>query len=289
MRWAVATRPRGTWIRSACVPVLKLASHRPILLRSLDEIRPLDRPDLTFEAADSWVMEDVYWFGVQGYEGILADLWTKLCRNATSVLEIGGNVGLYSVLGGKVAPSRYTVIEPLPELAALIRANLRRNGLNAVEVLQGAAIPDREPRVVSLNVPDEGRRAPTGAYLVDGSEIRAREAEHQLSVQGLPIASLIEDRDLIKMDAEGIEHALLKSCKSVLLERHPTVVIEVLPESTRLASLLQELASNGKYTIYVVPGYGSEQVVPVKPEIFTAELPQRFHSKDVVLTTIPIA
>src|SRR6478672_3281286 len=101
LRWGVIALPRGSFLRSACVPAVKWASARREFLAGLPEVRPLDRPDISFEATDSMVLDDVYWFGVQGYEGVLADIWIRLCADARSVLEIGANIGFYSVIGGK--------------------------------------------------------------------------------------------------------------------------------------------------------------------------------------------
>lgn len=104
------------------------------------------------------------------------------------MLEIGGNVGLFTVIGVRVAPGSYTVVEPVPLVAATLRANLARNGLTDVEVLQGAVIPDNNARDVTLNLPAEDWGMPVGAHVI---------------VPGLPIRQLAEGRDLIKIDAEG--------------------------------------------------------------------------------------
>jgi FkbM family methyltransferase len=284
MRWAVAKLPRRSLVRSACVPLLKTVSHRPGLLASLREIRPIDRRDISFGAADSWVLNDVYWFGVQGYEGILAEVWSRLCGEAAAILEIGGNVGLYSVIGGRVARGTYTVVEPIPEVAAVLRSNLQRNAIDVVRVLEGAAIPDDSARPVTLTVPNEGTAVPTGAYLASSAEIAPRESLREVQTHGFPIRELAKDCDLIKIDAEGIEHALLTAAMAILIANRPTIIVEVLPDSTRLAAVISELALRARYVINIVPAYGSDTIVPVAPQDFTAALPERFHSKDVMLT-----
>jgi FkbM family methyltransferase len=289
LRWAVATLPRRSFLRSACVPLLKIASHRRGLLASLPDIRPIDRPDISFDTSDSWVLDDVFWFGVQGYEGILAELWTDFARRATSILEIGGNVGLYSVIGGKATRGVYTVVEPIPEIAAILRSNLLRNGLSRVEVIEGAVIPSGPQHRVTLSVPKERAAVPTGAHLLADVEIASRESERQVVVPGWPVVPLVTGRDLIKIDAEGIEHALLTAAMPVLVKTRPTIIVEILPESTRLATIISRLAREAGYLINVVPEFGSEKITVVGPEDFTATLPQRYHSKDVVLTVEPIA
>lgn len=288
MRWAVATLPRKSLVRSACVPVLKAISHRPELLSSLSEVRPLDRRDISFEPTTSWVLEDVYWFGVQGYEGVLADIWADLCGRSKSVLEIGGNVGLYSVLGGKTARGTYTVVEPHPHIAAVLRSNLRRNGITRVEVLEGAAIAEPKPRTVSLNIPNEGRNAPTGAFLdanVENVEITGRHTTRKIEVKGFPIQELLAGRDLVKIDAEGIEHSLLRAAMPTIVKSRPTIIVEVLPDSTNLAQLVSELAATADYQIQVIPSYGSNDVITVRAADFSAAVPAKYNSKDVMLTS----
>ena len=164
---AVALR-RGSIPRSACVAILKHAARSRRPSEILTEIRPLDMPQIAFIATGSMVLDIVYWFGVQGYEGKVADVWESLCANSSNVLEVGGNIGLYSVIGGLVTKGSYTVVEPVPAVATALRQNLQRNKVLNVTVIEAAAIPGHDPRRVALNIPNEGRDSPVGSHLVDG-------------------------------------------------------------------------------------------------------------------------
>jgi FkbM family methyltransferase len=287
-RWGVCRFRRGGLARGLCVALLKVAerAHRGRLPARLTEIRPLDAPELSFEPTDSMVMEAVYWFGVRGYEGRVASVWVALCGAAEAVLEIGGNVGLFTTIGGRARGGRYTVVEPLPEIAAVLAANLRRNGVAGVEVLTAAAVPDDSERPVRLSVPDERRAAPVGAHLVDDVEVSGRASLRVITVPGLPFRGLIAGRDLVKIDAEGIEAELLASARADIVARRPTLMVEVLPEATRLGALLAELAREAGYVISVIPQYGDDRIVVVPPADFTSEVPRRHRSKDVVLSVI---
>jgi len=254
----------------------------------VEEIRPLDDPTISFYPVDSMVMDAVYWSGIQGYEGKVSDVWISLCRRSHSILEIGGNIGLFTVIGARVAKGAYTVVEPVPEIAAILRDNLRRNELGRVEVLEVAAVPDTLSRKVTLNIPDEGRSAPVGAHLTEGSEVAHRTSARVLTVDGVPFRSLIQARDLIKIDAEGIEFGLLSAAREYLVANRPSLVIEVLPESMLLSRFLVEIPYEVGYRFYVIPEYGSDQIVSVDPREFSAEMPLRYKSKDVVLTTVAL-
>jgi FkbM family methyltransferase len=276
---------RGSLVRSACIAFLKIVSKRIRVASSVQQVRPLDFPEVSFAATDSMVIDSIFWFGVQGYEGIMSEVWQRLCSESGSVLEIGANVGLFSVLGGRKAKGVYTVVEPLPDVARVLRGNLSRNGLRDVEVIEGAAIPSEKAATVRLNVPKEGRDAPVGAHLVIGSEVSARSSDHYIDVAGVPFVELLEGRTLVKIDAEGIEHQLLEAGRAIILRDRPTIVVEVLPESHRLAALICELALQAGYTINVVPAYGSDEIVQIAPASFTAATPAAYRSKDVVLSS----
>lgn len=281
-RWA-ACRPRGSLLRNGAHVALRAVAPGRHLSKELAEIRPADRPDLSFEPADSMVTDTLYWYGVQGYEGRLGDIWPKLCARSSDTLEVGGNIGLYTVLGGSVAAGRYTVVEPLPALCALIARNLTRNGVTGVEVTEGAAVPGADPRPVRLVVPAEAHAAPVGAHLEGQGEVARRSTDRVLEVNGLPFARLAAGRRLLKIDAEGVEADLLQSAREALAESRPVLVIEVLAESERLGALLREIALAWGVPIHVVPGYGSDQVVQVAAETFDARVPAQHRSKDILL------
>ncbi len=282
--------PRGSLPRNICVGIVRHAerANRFRLADRVSEIRPLDDRTITFQSVDFMVMDAVYWTGIQGYEGILAEVWKSLCSKSRNVLEIGGNVGLFTVIGGRVAQGSYTVLEPLPGNAAILTGNLGRNGLDHIQVIQAAAIPDATPRLIGLSVPDERRDAPVGAHLVSGTEVAGRSSVRVLTVDGHPFRTLVRGRDLIKIDAEGIESDLLLSALDLLMQSQPTLVVELLPEARNLAQTLAELARRVGYTISIIPAYGSDVIVEVAADELTSDLPSRFHSKDVVLSRAPL-
>ena len=290
LRQAVHDFPRGHPVRLAATVVLQHAARafRNHLPGRLTEIRPLDNQALSFAATDSMVMDAVYWFGIRGYEGTVPRTWAALCERSLDILEVGGNVGLFTVVGAHAARGSYTVVEPVPGNAAVLRGNLARNAMLSVEVLEAAAIPGDQPRDVTLNVPDEGRDTPVGAHLLDGVEVSGRSTQSQITVPGLPMRTLAESRDLIKIDAEGIEAALLGDIRTQLVARRPTLLIEVLPEAVQLGQMLSALAVEAGYAIHVLPEYGSDRTVEVPPASFTSAVPKAHNSKDVVLSVGPL-
>ena len=284
-RYAAAKFRRGNPARKISIGLLKgRTALSPAIPSSVTAIRPLDATQLSFAPTDSMVMEAVYWFGMRGYEGIVSEVWRNLCSRSTSVLEIGANVGFFSVLGAHERPKHYTAVEPLPNIAGILRANLHRNNLDFVEVLEGAAVPSGATGDVQISVPDEGHEAPVGSHLVSGVELAQRSQMKVLNVRAYPVIPLMVGRDLVKIDAEGIEGQLLLAARDSILKDKPTLLIEVLPEAETLGAILSEIATSAGYNIYIIPEYGSDKLVPMTPQVFSSKTPQRFNSKDVVLS-----
>jgi FkbM family methyltransferase len=284
LRRSAALLPRGSLRRKSSIYVLKrvIQAYRGQLGGVVQEIRPMDLPDVAFLPSDSMVMEAVYWFGVGGYEGRMADTWMALCRNAHSILEVGGNVGLFTTLGARSSAAHYTVVEPVPAVARILRANLERNGVSHVELVEAAAVAGDDVRMVELNIPDSHRGAPVGAF-VTGAEGAPAATVPPISCAAVPFSQLANGRDLIKIDAEGIEADLLGSARDLLIAQRTRLVVEVLPGSVRLARLLRDMARQSTQRLFVVPAWGSDALVEIAPADFDASVPGRHHSKDVLL------
>ncbi len=287
-RLLVVHMERGSLLRKICVAILKIFKGKIKIDLLVNEVRPLDAPQVTFEAVNSMVLDDIYWFGLQGYEGRLTDVWVTLCQQADDILEIGGNIGVFTIIGGRVAKARYTVLEPVPVNAAILRRNLLKNRITTVTVLEAAAVPGPEDSKVHLNIPIEGRDAPVGAHLTVGVEVNGRSSESIITVEGLSFKRLIKSCDLIKIDAEGIEAELLSSVFSEIILTKPTLIIEVLPEAKQLGELIARISQIVKYNIYIIPAYGINSITKADPASFTSTLPKKYFSKDVILSTMDI-
>jgi hypothetical protein len=125
-------------IRQASVLLLKRISRQVRVSDWVNLFNPIDRPEICLHADDSMVVDDIFWYGVKGYEGRLPEIWEMLARQAKSIVEIGGNIGLYSTVGGLAAPGSYRVFEPHQVVAKPLRRNLKLNKLDHIEVVEAA-------------------------------------------------------------------------------------------------------------------------------------------------------
>lgn len=156
----------------------------------------------------------------------------KIVRPGMTVLDIGSNLGLYTVLLSRlVGPSgRVISFEPEPELFATLRHNCALNGCSNVE-FHNLAVGSRHSRLslqrLIFNAGDN-HLAPGGGRLFR----RAVETEVVALDEFLPQVC----PDLIKIDIQGWEFEALKGMDTVLRSNpQADVYFELWPEGLRRA------------------------------------------------------
>ena len=121
------------------------------------------------------------------------------------VLDCGANVGLASLFVKSCYPrARVTAFEADPAIAAVCRRNLARNGAPDVEVIEAAAWTHDGRVGFHIEGADSGAIVHAVSSAIDVPAVRLREW-----ITRTPV-------DLLKLDIEGAEAAVLEDCADVL-------------------------------------------------------------------------
>lgn len=135
-----------------------------------------------------------------------------------TVIDIGANIGAYAIYASQTA-DRVIAIEPVPANVAQLRANLARNDISNVIVEEAAVTASGERQAIWTNRNNAGA---CSAYGAPGPRITARAARFNDILRKYAITSV----DVVKIDVEGMEYALLAEPESTLLTRTRRIVIE---------------------------------------------------------------
>jgi FkbM family methyltransferase len=278
---SLAGRARLTVLRGLCQGGIPDA---------VETFRLADRPHLSFVAADSLVLSQLYWLGEQGWEPELVPWWRYFCRQSHGVLELGANVGYFSVQGGQaVTSARYVAVEPHPVSCEVCRSNLDLNAITSVQLIGAAAVADRSVSSIQLLVPADQHALPTVAFLAADSELPQGMRQEKVVAMDVPtvdVRSLLDGVDLLKLDVEGQEHALLAAARPHLRARHPTVFVEVLPGTRRLRGLLAELCEQDGYRCYAAT---TTRLVPLPfARLAAVRLKEEYGCQDVILSVAKV-
>ena len=186
----------------------------------------------------SYVAKVLFWEGVRGFEYDLFRIFRTLIGSAHTFLDVGANIGYYTLAAATLNPSvRIVSFEPLPSAFHFLRRNVEINGFTNVTT-EMLALSDAEGETtffVSRNpkFADVAHNlASTGAL---DRDLGAR-TEH---VEAIPVRTDTLDHyvttrfqekvDLVKLDAEGSEARILSGAGTVLREHRPIILCEVLP------------------------------------------------------------
>ena len=148
------------------------------------------------------LQQRIYYFGT--YEPRTEELVHRLVNRGAVVLDVGANIGIYSLLAAKKAGAQGKVIalEPVPAIFRQLCEGLRRNGCSTVTPLNCAAW--RVNGEVQMGCPDV--KGNSGSYGIERQgtvesivRVKAMRLDDLLNPMNLPRV------DLIKMDIEGPE------------------------------------------------------------------------------------
>jgi FkbM family methyltransferase len=144
---------------------------------------------------------------------------TRLVRPGDVVLDIGANVGFYTLLAAKLAgPSgRVFAFEPLADNVAMLRRHLEVNRVATVEVVEAA-----------VAAASGTRRFTTGEYHATGQLTETGgQAVQVVSLDELHASGRLPRVDVMKVDVEGAELEVLQGAARVIEEFRPVVIMEL--------------------------------------------------------------
>lgn len=180
----------------------------------------------------------------------------KLFKGAAFV-DIGANVGYFTILGAKAVGPGGTVVayEPFQPNVTLLHMNVTANNLSNVHIYPFAAADKRTAFV---------------AYSVDGN---AGLREFSGKLEDMPSRDIVLsatldetlswlDRvDVIKIDVEGSEFRALTGARDIIRRHRPVIFSEFLPNALKVASNVSgeqylELFLEYGYTLALISGDG---------------------------------
>ena len=135
---------------------------------------------------DFFADDDVARFIAEGWFEYREQAFLQLyLRPGDIVIDAGAHAGLYSVLAGKITrgAGRTISIEPAPETAALLRANLARNGVENARVIEAALSNSNGRLAFHLSPPGKAAYDSLHSVLRGRSEHRSRQRDARFTAR----------------------------------------------------------------------------------------------------------
>ncbi|MBI2464516.1 FkbM family methyltransferase [Candidatus Shapirobacteria bacterium] len=170
---------------------------------------------------DFWYREDDRYIGQRialgKYEEYETMLMQHQLKDVEVVVDVGANIGYYTLLMASMAKRVYA-LEPDKECFEILKKNVEENNLKNVVILNVAAGAKKEIKNLIKDIENMGN-----SHLGDekGVEVKCERLE-QILINEHKI-------DLIKIDTQGWEPAVIVGAKKIIERDKPTLFLEYSP------------------------------------------------------------
>jgi FkbM family methyltransferase len=192
---------------------------------------------------------ELFWRGLYGnYERESLRLWVALCARARSIVDVGANTGVYSLVAKTVNPNAVvTAFEPVERIYQKLVDNARLNRFDLRS--HQLALSDRTGEAFYFDTMTEHAYSVT----VNRNLLEPGTAGEKRALQTITLDEFIRqhgvDRiDLMKIDVETHEPEVLDGFRAHLDTFHPDMLIEVLDDE--IAARLDGILAGRNYLYY---------------------------------------
>jgi len=201
-----------------------------------------------------YVTTFVYWEGSSAYE--FTDIFQDLFPKIKCFLDVGSNIGYYTLMAGKCNPSlEIHAFDPSPGPFSYLQENISLNHISKAKAHQ-LALSDEDGRF-SFHIA-WNREYPWLKYNSLGgsghlSHVRENPTLHTVEVEALRLDSFVRREglksiDLIKLDVEEAEHLVLAGGAESIRKFRPIIVCEVF--STEMLHKIREQILSQEYLAF---------------------------------------
>jgi FkbM family methyltransferase len=208
----------------------------------------------------------LFWGGLfSGYEATSLRLWCRLVTTASVIIDAGANMGVYCLSAKCMNPGAFVAaFEPVKRIHERLVANIDLNGFDIAA--EPVALSDESGFSKFYDLPDEHA---VNASL--HSSVPALEADCiEIEVPTMRLDDYMSRRklrppDLIKLDVERAEPAVLRGLGAVLFEKRPTLIIEILTDDVA-HEVWDLLAGSGYHYFRIHEGRGVSATSTLSPQ-----------------------
>ncbi len=189
----------------------------------------------------------------KSYEPQLADLIKTVIDPDKDMLDVGANVGFFSIFCAQLISHKNSVlsVEPTPLALQYLKNNVERNHCSKnIRIFEGVVSDEEKP--MKLNV-IPGNEEYSSLKGIKHPAVAGKDAQW-LEVQSSTIDSLVTKYNLspglIKIDTEGAEFQVLKGAAATLEQHKPVILCELSD------TLLSESGNNADTVVQYLEGFG---------------------------------
>jgi len=221
--------------------VFALAFYVHSILSRIAGLTVLDKVVLKYRCThgyEFYARADDYWRFMGHFEPKTTAFMLRGVNESSIVVDVGAHIGIHTVHLAKRA-KLIIAIEPEPRNYMLLKRNLKLNNLRNVLALP-IALSDKDGYAYLLIASSSGAHSLGSS----NSEVSNVNFVGRVKVRTMTFDSLInylelDHVDLVKIDVEGHEEAVLKGMKNTLQRNPPRIIIIETDERSHIINTLK--------------------------------------------------
>ena len=205
-------------------------------------------------ALKDWIQQQIYFLDYSDLNGI--SFLKKTLKKGAVFIDIGANIGAYSLIAAKLVTQNGKVIsfEPVKAINKKLVANLNNNNFTNVKVEKKAVYEN--DTFLNLHLSNE-QNSGMSSILHHSEESGITEQVEAVTLDTYLKKLELESIELIKLDIEGAEIHALKGMNETILKYSPTLLIEIsediLINSTKSsANEILQLMKDYNYSLFSI-------------------------------------
>lgn len=207
---------------------------------------------------------------------LLGDLRQR--HDSVVTFELGAHHGYYTMVAASITDGPVVAVEPAPDNAARVRANVAHNGFEHVEVLEAAVGSERTTREFAILDKSYRNRFPEHSEKVPDSTV---------TVDVYPLDDILDRQEIepstplvVRLDAEYHENAVVEGMTETLASDRPVYLLMEIHSSDAYSghTALERLREHG----FDLDLLGSEDP-PTDPDELVADVRGRDSNVEVLV------
>ena len=214
---------------------------------------------------ENYLSFELFWRGTEYYEPITTLILQELVRPGDTFMDIGANIGFYSLILSVSRPGLTVIaLEPNPKAHALLKANAAANRFSQIRC-EPLAISDTDGTArlhLSASDMSASLHRDFDGHPTDAIDVRTTSLDNYLT------HTPIKGRLVIKVDVEGHEAAFFAGAWRTLAALRPDIIAEVAVD---YGDDTMTLLRDAGYHFYSITDCGlveSRTLTPVSREPF---------------------
>lgn len=176
------------------------------------------------------IENELFWAGLyNAWEKESMKLWISLSKTAETIVDVGANTGIYSLVSQAINPkAKVFAFEPIKKNYNKLASNIKLNNFPIVSIEK--ALSNNTGEAIVYDVPEKDiiYSVTIGKNFNDPGVATQETEIETITLDDFIIENNISKIDLIKIDVESHEPEVLEGFKNNLAKFKPTIFIEIL-------------------------------------------------------------